>query len=203
MPDLPEHRLARGWYGRGYLPHFDAGEGVTQSVTFRLADSVPQRTVDAWRDELQGLTDDNRRATLLTRIEEALDNGWGECHLRNPVVAGVVETALLFFDGERYHLHSWVVMPNHVHALFTLSPGRSLSGVVGGWKSFTAKEANKLLSRSGQFWQEDYFDRFIRSEEHLSDAAAYIEHNPVKAGLCVRPEDWPFGSARRRSAHPC
>jgi REP element-mobilizing transposase RayT len=131
-------------------------------------------------------------------MEDALDGGRGECHLRHPAVAAVVETALLFFDGQRYHLHAWVVMPNHVHALFTPSAGWSMSHIVGGWKSFTAKEANKLLRRAGQFWQEDYFDRFIRSEEHFADAVGYIENNPVKAGLCAAPEEWPFGSSRRR-----
>jgi hypothetical protein len=55
-------------------------------------------------------------------------------------------------------LHAWVVMPNPVHGLFTPEAGFTLVGNLHSWKSFTPKEANRLLSRSGQFWQEEYFD---------------------------------------------
>jgi REP element-mobilizing transposase RayT len=109
-----------------------------------------------------------------------------------------VESALLFFDAKRYRLHAWVVMPNHIHVLFTPIISWSLSDIVGSWKSFTAKEANKLLHRSGQFWQKEYFDRFIRTAEHFGYALDYIENNPVKAGLCLSPANWPLGSARYR-----
>ena len=78
-----------------------------------------------------------------------------------------MENALLFFDGARYAIHAWVVMPNHIHVLFTPTPGWSLSDILSSWKSFTAKEANKVLLRSGQFWHEDYFDRFIRDAAPL------------------------------------
>ena len=66
-----------------------------------------------------------------------------------------------------------------------------------GWKSYTAKEANRLLGRTGQFWQEDYFDRVIRNEKHLHSAADYIHYNPVKAGLCQQTADWRWSSYRR------
>ena len=114
-------------------------------------------------------------------------------------VGSVVEAALLYFDADRYSIHAWAVMPNHVHVLFTPTPGWSLSVIVGTWKSFTSKEANRLLGRSGSFWHEDYFDRYIRGGEHFTAATGYIEHNPVKAGLCQAPEDWPLGTARRRA----
>jgi Transposase IS200 like len=106
-----------------------------------------------------------------------------------------VEGALLFFDGERYRLHAWVVMPNHVHTLFTPLTGLSLSEIVGSWKSFTSKEANKLLRRSGQFWQEDYFDRYVRNEYHFRRVVEYIESNPARAGLCGEAGGWPLGGA--------
>jgi putative DNA methylase len=73
-----------------------------------------------------------------------------------------------------------------------------VSSLVHSWKSFTAHQANRLLTREGAFWQADYFDRFIRDEEHYRRVIEYIENNPVKAGLCARPEDWTYGSARRR-----
>ena len=124
--------------------------------------------------------------------------GAGEALLGDPRAAGMVEKALLYFDAVRYHLHAWVVMPNHVHALFTPENGFMLSAMLHSWKSFTAKEANRILGRRGQFWQKEYFDRYIRSEEHYWTAIDYIEMNPVNAGLCACKEDWPFSSASRR-----
>jgi REP element-mobilizing transposase RayT len=187
----------RGWHSRGYLPHFDAGHEVPQSVTFRLADSLPAEVVREWLDELSRRPPREQDLELRKRAEAFLDSGFGECHLRDERFGALVENALLFFDAERYHVHAWVVMPNHVHTLLTPTTGHSLSDIVGSWKSFTAKQANELLGRAGQFWQEDYFDRFIRDEEHYARAVEYIEMNPVKAGLCTRPEEWPFSSARR------
>ncbi len=117
--------------------------------------------------------------------------------MRDARVAALVEGALLFFDGQRYRLHAWVVMPNHVHVLFTPLDAWTLSSIVGSWKSFTAKEAGRLLKRRGRFWQEDYFDRFMRNGRHFARAKDYIESNPVVAGLCLAKQDWKFGSARR------
>jgi REP element-mobilizing transposase RayT len=133
---------------------------------------------------------------LYRLVETLADAGHGACHLREPLVASLVERSLLCFEGVRYGLRAWVVMPNHVHALLTPKADESLSRILWSWKSFTAKEANKLLGRAGQFWQEDYFDRYIRDEGHFNGVVRYIEANPVKAGLCGAPEEWPFGSAR-------
>jgi putative DNA methylase len=74
-----------------------------------------------------------------------------------------------------------------------------MAAVVRSWKSFTANEANRLLGRAGTFWQPEYFDRYIRDEEHLGKAIRYIENNPVKAGLARLPEEWIFNSAYFRS----
>ena len=108
----------------------------------------------------------------------------------------MVEESLLHFDGQRYRLSSWVVMPNHVHMLIMPFAEWSLSRIMKDMKSFTSREANKFLGRRGQFWMEDYFDRYIRDRKHFASAITYIENNPVKARLCARPEDWPFSSAR-------
>jgi REP element-mobilizing transposase RayT len=86
-------------------------------------------------------------------------------------------------------------MPNHIHLLATILPGQSLSQTMHSLKSFTSHEANKMLRRDGQFWFEDYFDRYIRNGKHFANAVRYIENNPVKARLCAKPEDWPFSSA--------
>jgi len=83
-------------------------------------------------------------------------------------------------------------MPNHVHVLIETFDGHPIRNIVHSWKSFTAKEANKLLGRTGAFWMEDYHDRFIRNEEHFQRALAYIRNNPVKAGLVQSADQWPF-----------
>jgi REP element-mobilizing transposase RayT len=96
-------------------------------------------------------------------------------------------------------MYAWVVMPNHVRAVFTPAEGWSLSSILHSWKSFTAGQGNRMLGRRGQFWQEDYFDRYIRDERQFAATVQYIEENPVKAGLCLWKEEWPFGSARFRA----
>ena len=69
------------------------------------------------------------------------------------------------------------------------------------WKSFTAQQANKELKLGGEFWAREYYDRFMRNEQHMAQAIAYIEQNPVKAGLVDKPEAWPFSSASRERHH--
>lgn len=191
------------WYSRGYFPHFD-GEGVTQHVCFHLFDSLPQSLLPLWREKLQsthvsgGLETTEASREWRRRIHDTLDDGYGSCFLRDTRVAKIVEDALLRFDGDRYTLHAWCVMPNHAHTLFTPLGEFRMSKVVRSWKSFTAPECNKVLKRTGKFWEREPFDRYIRSQRHFQNTVAYIEGNPVKAGLCKYPEDWRWGSARQR-----
>ena len=175
-----------GWRTRGYLPHCDAAETV-QHVIFRLADALPAKA-------LAELT----RAPNAVRLDVAettLDRGVGSCALRDPRVAGLVQDALRHFDGRRYQLFGWCVMPTHVHVLITQSEGWPLASVVHAWKSFTAHRANDALGRSGRFWAPEYFDRLMRDDRQAEAARAYIEYNPVAAGLCARQEDWLWSSA--------
>jgi REP element-mobilizing transposase RayT len=182
-----------GWHSRGYLPHFDGGE-IPQFITFRLGDSVPQELLSKWREELRREECDVD-AALRKRIEMFLDQGYGACWLREPRVAKKVQESFLFFDGVRYRLTAWVVMPNHAHLLLTPEAEQRLSAILQSLKSYTANEANKILRRQGQFWQPESFDRRIRDANHFAKTIAYIENNPVKARLCKRAEDWPFSSA--------
>jgi len=164
----------KGWHGRGYLPHLD-GYGIMQHVVFRLHDAVPSESTQSGDD--------------------VLDQGHGSAVLRDPTCARIVADALRFYDPERYGLHAWCVMPNHVHILLATNEAHEPGAIVQAWKSFTARKINALLGRSGQLWATDYFDRFMRDETHYQTTKLYIEMNPVKAGLCAAPEDWPFGSA--------
>jgi REP element-mobilizing transposase RayT len=128
-----------------------------------------------------------------------LDHGWGACWLRSEPIARLVEEAFLAFDGARYRLHAWTIMPNHVHVLFTVLPIAPLGDIVSSWKRFTARQANRQLGCSGAFWQTEYWDRFIRNETHFAVVENYIDQNPVKAGLIQEASLWPYGSARLKT----
>ena len=183
----------KGWHSRGYLPHFDAN--VCQFVTFHLHDSMPQHVLKRFREEIDAGKFADRDREFRLRIENYLDAGIGRCMLREPEIAEVVENALLFRDGERYHLRAWVLMPNHGHILLRTDLGHSLSTIMRDIKGFTSRSINKLIGETGPIWQPDYFDRYIRDGKHFSTALRYIENNPVMAGLAERAEDWRFGSA--------
>jgi REP element-mobilizing transposase RayT len=191
----------KGWHGRGYLPHFDS-ENEIQSLNFRLYDAVAMRLIAEWRRQLGWSRNleqrDPRVAALRQRIETYEDAGYGQCFLRDSRIAALTEDALQYFDGTRYRLLAWCVMPNHVHSLIEMVEGYSLGGILHSWKSYTAKRANRILGRSGQFWDEDYHDRYIRDNDHLRIAIEYIEQNPVKAGLVIDARQWKYSSARRR-----
>ena len=182
----------RGWHERGYLPHYDA-PNVTQVATFMLTDSFPVQRRAEWEPILQEVDESLRRR----KLEAWLDRGHGECWLRQPRMAALVETALRQFDGTRYRLQAWVLMPNHVHLIVDVR-NTPLSQLVKRWKGATARQANLVLSRSGAFWQKDYFDTRIREAAHLAQAIRYVEQNPTKAKLVRDPREWPWGSARLR-----
>ena len=184
---------------RGRLPHWES-DGATYFVTFRLGDSLPQPVLESIRFERQDVlltaqrqgrevtpTEMKRLDELFSeRIESYLDAGSGACDLSKPEVADLVAGALQFFESTRYRQFAWSVMPNHVHAVFRPLPGWPLESILHSWKSFTSKEANKLLNRTGNFWEAEYFDHLIRSEEEFAHYIDYVASNPKKAGL----KDW-------------
>lgn len=138
----------------------------------------------------------NSRMDLRNQFIEAyLDSGTGRCWLADPAIAKIVQDSLLGFDGERYRLLAWVVMPNHVHLILEVHDGYPLSKLMFYLKGSTARETNRKLGRSGSFWQKEYFDRVIRDETHFRRAVEYIHFNPVKANLADLPEHWEFSSA--------
>lgn len=110
--------------------------------------------------------------------------------MKDPRIAAVVTNALSYFDDDRYRLSAWVVMPNHVHVV--LQTPRRLGAIIHSWKSYSSKEANRILKREGKFWQDDYFDRMIRSPEDLQRTIKYVLENPIKAGL----KNWRWLSVR-------
>ncbi len=177
-----------GWYQHRALPHFDSPER-TQFVTFRLVDSLPLHVVRA----------DETSAETRKRLQRELDEGQGVCWLAKPEIANIVQKALLAFDRKRYTLWAWCIMPNHVHCLFELAQGQLLSDIVRSWKLYSAVHCNRLLGRTGPFWQRGFFDRYMRNEEQFINTLNYIERNPVSAGPCRHVWKWRWSSAWKGS----
>lgn len=198
----------RGWYTRGYFPHRDQA-GLFQSITYRLADSLPKHVIDQIAAEVRELPDDQQRAARLKRLESWLDSGFGSCILKQPDIAKRVVDTRKRFHAERYDLIAWVVMPNHVHVLIRQYERAALGRIVQSWKTYTGKVIAHELRRAGArrsdedgpVWMRDYWDRFIRNDDHLQMAIGYIHANPVKAGLVEAEVDWPWSSAGECSAH--
>jgi putative transposase len=132
------------------------------------------------------------------KIEAYIDRGYGDCALRKPQLAEIIQENWWHHDGVKYRLLAWCIMPNHLHVLVELWQ-TPLGEILQSWKSYTSKQANRVLGRSGTFWEEDYFDHYIRDEKHFWQVVHYIENNPVKAHLVRTPEDWTWSSARYRS----
>lgn len=141
---------------------------------------------------------------LWKRVEAYVDAGRGACWLGRSDVANLLTDHLLAMHGKLFDLKSWVIMPNHVHLLAGIGWQINLAQVMKQLKGASARDINGLVGRSGTLWFREYFDRYIRDEEHYANTVGYIERNPIKAGLCLAPEDWPFSSAscRLKSAVP-
>ena len=107
----------------------------------------------------------------------------GACHLRRPNVRAEVELCLLHFDGKRYDVDAFVLMPNHVHAMIAPGEGHDLSNILQGIKGISANACNKLLGRKSAFWMDESYDHIIRDAEELAAFRNYIAGNPAKAGL--------------------
>jgi REP element-mobilizing transposase RayT len=181
----------KGWHSRGYIPHYDR-PGVEQVITIRIKDSLPSTMLEKYDDQLAKLSGTDR----CRFFDRQLDKSYGACYLKDPEIAGVVEETILHFENERYDLFAYVIMSNHVHVLLRTIPGFEIGKIVRSWKTFTARKANKILDRNGEFWARDYFDRYIRDSQHFEKAVWYIHNNPVKAGLVADAMDWAFSSAR-------
>ena len=208
----PQNSLVAGLHFRGKLPHLKKA-GVVYFVTFRLADSLPAHEVARLKHErkiileqacaakspLTWHEEEQLLAWYCDKVETLLDAGHGACWMSQPEIAELVAGALKHFNGERYELRAWVVMPNHVHAVVWPLPGHTLSDILHSWKSFTSSQGNKILQRTGEkFWQTESFDHWIRDPEEHARLVRYMENNPVKARFCQRPEDWKWSSASGR-----
>ena len=198
VASFPDLSLAKITLGSGRsLPHWEAA-GAIYHVSFHLADSVPQTQLEAWRAERLRISElaktEGRPLTqdeieLLKRvydehIERYLTSGYGSCHLRRPEVGEALKKTICQANGEKYALHEWCIMPNHVHIIvggFTdLAPIRDILQI---WKSASAHRMNRILERTGEVWHRDAYTRIIRDRDEYSHQMSYVWNNPELAGL--------------------
>ena len=177
------------------LPHWRQA-GVRYFVTFRLADSVPQEKLQAWKIQRNDFINNHPKPwnnsdtqkfheQFTNKIEEWLDTGMGTCVLADDKVSKIVADCMSHFEAIRYHLGQWVIMPNHIHVVVSPRPGFELENILHSWKSFSSNEINKYLKLQGRLWQDESYNQIIRNEMHQYRIDEYIRNNPAKAGIRV------------------
>lgn len=192
------------------LPHWSQ-TGVISFITWRTWDSIPRHVLESWLAEranwLRRLNIDPDSDDWATKLElisaelrhdfqmhlsdrwnEQLDACHGACVLKRPELSRIVADSILHFDGDRYDMTDFVVMPNHVHVLAAFPDDTSMLRQCDSWKHFTATQLNRRLSRSGRFWQQDGFDHLVRSIDQFEHLRRYIADNPRRAKL--RPSEY-------------
>jgi putative transposase len=201
---------------RRNLPHWYQECG-TYFVTFRTSDSVPKALSTEWHrnksfwlrshgidpiavglerrlnELLSPQLLQQYHNTFTQQFHDYLDKGHGACLLAKEDFAQIVADSFHHFNGERYHLGDFVIMPNHVHVLVCLIGGTDLKKQCYSWKRFTATRINTRLDRKGDFWQPESFDHIVRSEQQLFRFRDYIRENPKNARL--RPGSYLYYSS--------
>ena len=191
------------------LPHFQPPDDTVFFITTRLDGSLPKESIDKFNEireqeikvveasnisyQEKRLQIDNAHKRFFGKYDDLLDkliigNNW----LKIPAIAQVVIDSLHFFNNQRYELICFSVLSNHIHIVFEVKKEYALYGIMKSIKNYSAKRANELLDRSGQFWQHESYDRVVRDANELSRIIFYTLNNPVKAGLCKTWEEWAF-----------
>ncbi len=192
---------------RRNLPHWQP-KGAEFFVTFRLAGSLPKEVITHLKEkyhQLKKLKKESKESELVDKFEAKIFRSFddfldreltGPIWLSNKKVAKIVVDSLHFYDQTRYDLYAFTIMSNHVHFVFRhleqYDVNLPVTSIMKNIKSYTAKEANKLLVRKGSFWQYESYDRVIRDEAELENTLKYTLYNPVKAGLINEWKQWPY-----------
>jgi REP element-mobilizing transposase RayT len=178
---------------KGHLPHWTQ-DGKLIFITFRLCDSLPQTTLNEYKAQKATWIKshpepwDKSTATEYARkfsdiMDTYLDNGYGECVLKNIDACKIVCDTIRKNAENKYDIISYVVMPNHVHILIRVINDTKLSEITQHWKGESAFRINKLLNRKSSLWMPESFDRIIRDETHLEYVLNYIKKNNDEGGI--------------------
>jgi REP element-mobilizing transposase RayT len=169
-----------------HLPHLHAG-GRPVFVTFRLYGCLPVGRSFSKQNLTSG--------EAFVALDRLLDTArFGPIYMARPEVAGLVRGCIQHCAAG-CEMHAWVIMPNHVHLLFTPHGDGDVSELLRRLKGYSAREVNKLLGRTGQpFWQDESYDHLVRNREEFRRIERYIVNNPVKAGLVQCAEEFAWSS---------
>ena len=198
MYDKPETRL----FYRKKLPHWEV-YGRPIFDTLHVHGSLPVSVVnDLRRERNDRLLKSKSKYGMeiireeFIRVEKYFDNNPKISWLTDKNAAKFICNC--FIEGakrKQYILHAFVVMPNHIHWLFSPSGGENLKTIRTRLKTLTAREINKIVGRKGTLWMKEGFDHWIRTQQEFDKTVRYIENNPIKAGLVKNPKDWEWSSA--------
>jgi len=187
-------------FWRNRLPHWEVASG-TYFITLRCAGSLPKvvlQQIAEIQESLAAVESNSEAFTHWQRqyfmtLEKYLDQGVGFCPFTEEVCCREVLDAMKGLESFGWELKNYVIMPNHVHALFeTTSESADMQSLWGPWKGRTARSCNRLLKRQGPFWHKDWFDRWMRDAANTERTIRYIRENPVKAGLVKDWQDYPW-----------
>ncbi len=178
------------------VPHWRQDKTWT-FLTWRLADSLPASQLRLWAQQRSAFLKqhpfphDQRTAEVYRRqfpqrLEKWLDSGAGSCLLGDRGLGMLVAESILHFDGERYQVHSFIVMPNHVHVLVSPFDGFTVAEIMRSWKGYSARRLNDACGNRGKVWADSYYDRLVRDQKHLQKVVGYIRRNGEKAKLSPR-----------------
>jgi len=183
--------MSEVWKSRGYLPHLEV-LGATQFLTWRLHDAIDPARWEVWQKMYGG---DESARQIWREAEKHLDQHGGTAYFRRPELAHRVMAAIVSHHGKECEIQAAVVMPNHVHLVVTLREDVEVSKFIGRIKGATSHEINQVLGRTGPLWQSGYFDRLVRSADHLARCIKYVHWNPVKAKLAAHPSWYAHSTA--------
>lgn len=179
-------------FHRRNLPHLYFNDGI-YFITSRLINSIPIEKLEQLKNETKNISDEKQKR-LFKKYDVLMDSGeYGEKYLKNPKCAEIVKDTLHYPDGKEYKLICYCIMPNHFHLVFELlQNNKGISKIMQSIKRISARDCNTILSRSGAFWQDESFDRWVRDEKELYFVIRYILLNPVTAGLVDDWKDWKY-----------
>ncbi len=173
------------------LPHYHPND-APYFVTFRLKNSLSRMEVERLKLSFSENTNSVAYARFFKDYDALLGAAKrGPKYLARPDICAVVRNSFTYIEDRWLDLIAYSIMPNHVHFVGSLKGERSLSQIMHSLKGFTAREANRLLGKTGiPFWQPESYDRVIR-KGRLASSVIYTLNNPVKAGLVERWDQWP------------
>lgn len=179
-------------FHRRNLPHLYFNDGI-YFITSRLINSIPMEKLEQLKNETKNISDEKQKR-LFEKYDALMNSGeYGEKYLKNPKCAEIVKDTLHYPDGKEYKLICYCIMPNHFHMVFELlQNNKGISKIMQSIKRISARDCNTILSRSGAFWQDESFDRWVRDEKELYFVIRYILLNPVTAGLVNDWKDWKY-----------